>query len=803
MELHSSPLSGDGGPARQNPDLGEVSEAAARLDPHAILESIPEPVGLVDRQGRLLGFNAPGRAVILAVRGQEVALGADLFSFISDHNIPGVKASLARAFQGEAHAHRTTAAGRHFETVYSPVRGPDGDVAFVSIRVADVTEREKALAELAALNATLEERVAQRGEELRVILSSTHDGFALFELGGRFVEVNDAYCRLVGYTRDELLGMNVRDVDVGLTPERLAETGRKLRETGSASFETRHRRKDGRDVDIDATVNWENVTGGRYIAFMRDITARKEAEAVRDRQLEILEATTDLVGMADSEGRLLYLNPAGRRLLGIESIDGVRVKDLHPTWFVDRLATEIGPAARLGKTWQGETVLRARDGREIPVLQVVVPHVRPDGSIPHFSTVARDITEEKRARADGEERTAELARLNADLARAARAKDEFLASMSHELRTPLTGILGAAELLRVGVHGELNERQTRTLGILENAGRHLLSLLSDILDVARIGAGRLTLEPDACSLEEVCELALSLVRAEARRKRIELAFQGPPAPVRFAADPRRLHQVLVNLLSNAVKFTPEEGRVDLVASADSVEAVIRLEVLDSGPGISREDLPNLFRPFTQLDARLAREHGGSGLGLSLARGMAELHGGRIEVESEPGRGSRFSVVLPWRTLERRPPRPKETVPKDPEASLPARGRILLVEDDADNRTLLAEFLEAQGYALDTASTGREALEVAAWSRHDLVILDIQLPGMDGLEVLRELRARGSVHVPVLALTALAMVGDRDRILAAGADAYLSKPVAFGVLRAEIDRLLEGVPNKDESSEAAV
>ncbi len=134
--------------------------------------------------------------------------------------------------------------------------------------------------------------------------------------------MNDAYCRLVGYSRDELLALNIRDVDVGLTPERLVETGRKLRESGSASFETRHRRKDGRDVDIDATVNWENVTGGRYIAFMRDITARKEAEAVRDRQLEILEATTDLVGMANSEGRLLYLNPAGRRLLGIESIDG-------------------------------------------------------------------------------------------------------------------------------------------------------------------------------------------------------------------------------------------------------------------------------------------------------------------------------------------------------------------------------------------------------------------------------------------------------------------------------------------------
>ena len=776
---------------RRGVETGEVSETAVHLDPHAILESIPEPVGLVDRNHRILAFNAAGRHVIRVVRGQEVGLGDDLYTFISDQNHPGVRESLRRAFAGEAHSHRTEAGGHHFETVYSPVRGPDEAVIAVSIRVADVTAREQALGALAELNASLEQRVAQRGEELRVILSSTHDGFTLFELGGRFVEVNDAYCRLVGYSREELLAMNVRDVDVGLTAAQLAETGRRLRETGSASFETRHRRKDGRIVDVDASVNWESVTGGRYIAFVRDITARKEAEAVRDRQLEILEATPDLVGMADNARRVVYINPAGRRLLGIESIEGLLVDDLHPPAFRETFLQEISPAARRGEVWQGETLLRSTDGREIPVRQLVIPHVRPDGSVPYVSTVAHDITEEKRARAEREERAAELASLNVELAQAARAKDEFLASMSHELRTPLTGILGSAELLRAGVHGELNERQLRTLGILEGAGRHLLSLLSDVLDLARIGAGRMSIEPDACTLDEICDLALALVRTEARKKGVELAFQGPPAPVRFVADPRRLRQVLANLLTNAVRFTPPAGRVDLVASADSGEARIRFDVRDTGIGISREDLPKLFRPFTQLDARLAREHGGSGLGLSLARGMTELHGGRIEVESEPGRGSRFSVVLPWRTPERRPVRAREAAPV-PSASLaPGSGRILLVEDDADNRTILSEFLEAQGFDVESVATGREALDRAEGNVHDLVILDIQLPGMDGLEVLRELRASSASGLPVLALTALAMVGDRDRILAAGADSYMTKPVALGALRAEIGRMLGG------------
>ncbi len=542
-------MSGDGGPARRDPDLGEVSDAAARLDPHAILESIPEPVGLVDRQGRLLGFNASGRAVILAVRGQEVALGADLFSFISDHNIPGVEASLARAFGGEAHAHRTEAAGRHFETVYSPVRGPDGNVAFVSIRVADVTARETALADLAALNATLEQRVAERSSELE--------------------------------------------------------------------------------------------------------------------------------------------------------------------------------------------------------------------------------------------------RVNAELERAARAKDAFLASMSHELRTPLTGILGAAELLRAGAHGPLNDRQLRSLGFLEEAGRHLLSLLSDILDLARIGAERLSLSADACSLGEVCDSALDIVRGEAKRKGIALAFHGPAAPVRFVGDARRVRQVLVNLLSNAVKFTPPGGSVELSASGDEEAGEVRLEVRDTGPGIASEDLPKLFQPFTQLDTRLAREHAGTGLGLALVRSLAELHGGRADVESEPGRGSRFRVAFPWHRPALRGSGVHPVVREDGERAQPreTRARILLVEDDDANRTIFGEFFRMRGFFVDEASSGPEALALASSSPYDLVVLDIQLPGMDGLEVLTRLRATGGPVPPVLALTALAMEGDRERILAAGADAYLSKPAPLALLGKEIDRLM--------------
>lgn len=527
---------------------GETSPAAAFLDLHAILESIPEPVGLVDRAGRILAFNGPARRVVFAARTQAVALGDDLFSFISPHNVAGVRNSLERAFSGESHTHRTEAAGHFFETVYSPVRGPCGEVAAVSIRVKDVTERERALAEIAALNATLEERVARRSEEL-------------------------------------------------------------------------------------------------------------------------------------------------------ESV-------------------------------------------------------------------------------------------NAELEKAARAKDAFLASMSHELRTPLTGILGAAELLRVGAHGPLNEAQLRTLRTLEEAGRHLLSLLADLLDLAKIGAERLSLRADACVLADVCESALSMVRNEANRKGIALVLRAPDASVRFGADARRLRQVLVNLLSNAVKFTPGGGTVELTAHGDADAGLVRLEVKDSGPGIADEDLPKLFQPFTQLDTRLSREHAGTGLGLALVRSLTELHGGRVEVESAPGRGSAFRVTLPWRPPSARGSGAHRVLDGEPSPAPndAAASRVLLVEDDDANRTILGEFLRTRGFVVEEAASGTEALERVAVRRPDLVVLDIQLPGMDGLEVLARLRAGAAAPPRVLALTALAMAGDRERILAAGADAYLAKPAPLAVLEQEVRRL---------------
>ena len=242
---------------------------------------------------------------------------------------------------------------------------------------------------------------------------------------------------------------------------------------------------------------------------------------------------------------------------------------------------------------------------------------------------------------------ARVAQRTEDLSRAMMAKDEFLASMSHELRTPLNAILGMSESLEEGVYGALGPRQKRPLSAIRESGAHLLALINDILDVAKFGAGKLTVESTPVDVERVCEQSLRLVRQFARQKDHELSLVRDPEASEVLADERRLKQILVNLLSNAVKFTPEGGRVTLFVRVDPEARAMSFTVADSGIGMSAEDQRRLFRPFVQLDSGLSRQYGGSGLGLSLVASLTELHHGKVSVESAPGQGSRFTVSLPW------------------------------------------------------------------------------------------------------------------------------------------------------------
>ena len=394
-------------------------------------------------------------------------------------------------------------------------------------------------------------------------------------------------------------------------------------------------------------------------------------------------------------------------------------------------------------------------------------------------------------------RTAELeeARQAAEIAN--RAKSEFLATMSHELRTPLHVILGMAEILADGSLGPLSPKQESSLRSIDESGRHLLELINDILDLSKVEAGKLELEKNLVDLNSVCEASLRLVRAQAESKRqtVELDFRlsRPQASV----DGRRLKQILLNLLANAVKFTPPRGRLGLLVDDSRDGKYLRFTVWDQGVGISPEDQARLFQPFVQARSRLQREQGGTGLGLSLVKRMTELHGGTVTLESAPGHGSRFTVSLPGR--DEREAVPVADQPVAPALSNPneltalfgrSPPKVLIAEDNEINFRLLDSFLHLHGCRTLHAANGQLAMDAVARSRPQIILMDINMPVMDGLEATRRLKANpATATIPIIALTALAMEEDKARGRAAGVDAYHTKPVNLRLLGEEMLRLL--------------
>jgi PAS domain S-box-containing protein len=402
------------------------------------------------------------------------------------------------------------------------------------------------------------------------------------------------------------------------------------------------------------------------------------------------------------------------------------------------------------------------------------------------------------------QRTAELHRTNIELEHANRIKSEFLANMSHELRTPLNSILGLSETLLEQRRDPLSEHQQRSLQIIESSGHHLLDLINDILDISKIEAGKFDYYPQVVTVDEVCRTSLSFVKETAVKKSISLNYEPLPQASKIYADPRRLKQILVNLLTNAVKFTPDHGKVDLKVTADAEQDLMRFSVIDTGIGIAAEDLRKLFVPFTQVDSSLTREYEGTGLGLALIQKLTDLHGGSVEVESDglSGKGSRFTINLRWgQELIAQQTSPKAgndpLLNKDDSslvaASQPPRehGTILLAEDNVASVLMVEDYLTSRGYQVVVAHDGLEAIEKTIEFQPNLILMDIQMPSLNGLEAIRRLRADPRFgSTPIIALTALAMPGDREHCLAAGANEYMSKPVTLKGLVKTIHALLD-------------
>ena len=380
------------------------------------------------------------------------------------------------------------------------------------------------------------------------------------------------------------------------------------------------------------------------------------------------------------------------------------------------------------------------------------------------------------------DRTAELLLANSELSRVMRSKDDFLSAMSHELRTPLNAILGLSESLAEGVYGDMNTKQVKSINTIAESGHHLLALINDLLDIAKIGAGKMELELTNTHVEDVCQASLRLVLELAQKKNLKLALSMDNKSVMLTADERRLKQILVNLLSNAIKFTPEGGSVTLATTCDVESESLMFSVRDTGIGIASEDLSRLFSPFTQLDSKLSRQYAGTGLGLTLVLRLVEMHGGSVTVESEIGKGSCFTIRIPCKGLDTLSSlNPSGTTTLSDITSiqeLPSNTPLILVADDNEiNLMTVTDYLRANKLRVIQARDGLEAVKMVREHAPSLVLMDIQMPLMDGLDAIAHLRADDKhTTMPIIALTSRAMVGDRERCIAVGANDYLSKPV---------------------------
>ena len=675
--------------------------------------------------------------------------------------------------------------------------------------VEDITDRHRA-----------QESLWASEERFRTLVQNITD-YAIFTIdaAGYVTEWPEGAERVKGWRPDEIIG---RHVSTFYTPEQVAAgcVERELKEaaeTGRAEREDWRVRKGGERFwgnEIATAIRGTNGTLLGFAKISRDLSERKRTEdALREaeeRHRLIVENARDYaIFMTDPEGRVVTWNTGGERIFGygeaeIVGQDGAVLftpEDRERGEHQKELATATGEGRASDDRWQ------VRKGGERFFASGVTTALRDtDGTLRGFVKVCRDLTERQRLE-EQRERLLEqekVARLEAE--RAVTMKDEFLAVVSHELRTPLSAILLWAKMLGAGtVKPQDVPRVVETIRQSADAQRQLIE---DLLDVSRMISGKLRLNVREAELEPIVRAAAEAVRpmADARGVTVELSLD--PQAGRASIDPDRVQQVVWNLLNNAVKFTDRGGRVSV--GLTRLDGAVRIEVADTGRGISREFLPHVFERFRQADAALTRMEGGLGLGLSICHQLVELHGGTIRAESAgEGKGATFTVELPLvdvRGEVRLGRQPTDSA--NPAAAFATTAvltglRVLVVEDDANTREALQSLLESCGAEVTAVESA--ALAVAAFreglarQQYDVLFSDIGMPVQDGYELIRELRAmerqRGDQHgIPAVALTAYAREEDRAKAAAAGFQAHVSKPVEPQQLIETVARLTR---RKDE------
>ncbi len=674
----------------------------------------------------------------------------------------------------------------------------------------------------------VEQALCESEERFRAVFETAEDSIFIKDVDLRYLWVNPSMERLFERPATDLIGRRDGELFGEEAGEHIEEVDR--RTLAGETVEEVHSKPVGDEIKtfhvIKVPMRDDNGAITGLCGIARDVTEQHRLEqALRETEARILAIAENLPGVvysytahADGTPTLHYISLGLEKLVGggtVEWLDGNvnRFFELIHPMDRERLRQARVESIESGRPFDVEYRLRRDDGEYHWVHSIAQPE-RLEGGDSLWHGLLLDIEKRKLAEGKLKEYSATLESINQTLAEAkmqaeaaTRSKSEFLANISHEIRTPLTAILGFAGILSEQLEKSANQE---TLGIIRRNSEHLLRILDDLLDLSKIEAGKLDLSLLDIRPDEVIEeiRRLMQIRAEEKGLRLELDYEdGIPELVR--TDPVRMRQILFNLVANAIKFT-EKGEVRIQARPSTTaggEDALRIDIVDTGIGMSAEQIERLFRPFSQADSSSTRNYGGVGLGLSISHRLTTMLGGEIVVESEPGAGSRFSVILPTGNLDgvRRVIASERQAADVPVADSERRelaverlqGRILMAEDNLTNRVLVEHILNQAGAEVVPTCHGEEAIAAARGARDegrpfDAILMDVQMPVLDGIEATRRLREEG-FEMPIIALTAYAMEDDRERCIAAGYDDHITKPIDREKLIGKINEWLAARP----------